>query len=124
MDTSLKQLAKRARNRLKTAGEYSVGKDTTTAYLSAPSSYIMVANIRKIEDDPLFNKVKRILEKSSTELVINPLSQLIDSRYYKSLDDQEKERYILKLTKRFNEIKEYIISNNLLSTEEPSLGNN
>ncbi len=123
MDTSLKQLAKRARNRLKTAGEYSVGKDTT-AYLSAPSSYIMVANIRKIEDDPLFNKVKRILEKSSVELVINPLSQLIDNKYYNSLAEQEKERYILKLTKRFNEIKEYIISNNLLSTEEPSLGNN
>lgn len=123
MDTSLKQLAKRARNRLKTAGEYSVGKDTT-AYLSAPSSYIMVANIRKIEDDPLFNKVKRILEKSSVELVINPLSQLIDNKYYNALEEQEKERYILKLTKRFNEIKEYIISNNLLSTEEPSLGNN
>ena len=63
MNTSLKSLAKKARNRLKTAGEYSANSDVSTAYLSASSSYIMVANIRKIEDDPLFNKVKRILLK-------------------------------------------------------------
>ena len=121
MNTSLKQLAKRARNRLKTAGEYSAGKDTTTAYLSASSSYIMVANIRKIEDDPLFNKVKRILEKSVNELVINPLSQLIDNKQFSKLSGEDKERYILKLTKRFNLIKDYILSNNLLSMQESEL---
>ena len=120
MDASLKQLAKRARNRLKTAGEYSSTKETT-AYLAASSSYIMVANIRKIEDDPLFGKVKKILEKSETELVINPLSQLIDSRVFKKLGDSEREKYILKLTKRFNTIRDYIISNNLLSLKEDSL---
>jgi len=117
MNTSLKQLAKNARNRLKTAGEYSSVQDTTTAYLSASSSYIMVANIRKIEDDPLFNKVKRILEKSAEELVVNPLAQLIDTKQYKKMNETEKERYMLKLTKRFNSIKEYIISNNLLDSE-------
>ena len=117
MNTSLKQLAKNARNRLKTAGEYSAVQDTTTAYLSASSSYIMVANIRKIEDDPLFNKVKRILERSAEELIINPLALLIDAKQYKKMNDTEKERYMLKLTKRFNTIKEYIISNNLINSE-------
>lgn len=120
MDTSLKQLAKRARNRLKTAAEYSASQETT-AYLSASSSYMVVANIRKIEDDPLYNKIKRILEKSATELVTNPLAQLIDNKVYKKLNDLEKERYMLKLTKRFNTIRDYILSNNLLSLEENSL---
>ncbi len=117
MNTTLKQLAKRARNRLKTAGEYSVDKDKT-AYLSATSSYIMVANIRKIEDDPLFGKIKKILEKSQTELVINPLSHIIDNRYFSSLNSEDKEKYILKLTKKFNTIKDYIINNNLLENCE------
>ena len=115
-DTSLKLLAKRARDRLKTAGEYSA-KAEKTAYLAATSSYIMVANIRKIEDDPLFAKVKRLMEKSSTELVINPLSYLIDNKVYKTLSGQERERYMLKLSKKYNTIKEYIVSNNLLSKD-------
>lgn len=121
MNTSLKQLAKRARSRLKTAGEYSTAENTTTAYLSAPSSYIMVANIRKIEDDPLFNKVKRLLEKSATELVINPLSHLIDSKVFKKLSDEDRERYMLKLTKRFNTIRDYILNNNLLENKDNEL---
>lgn len=117
MNTTLKQLAKRARNRLKTAGEYSADKDKT-AYLSATSSYIMVANIRRIEDDPLFGKIKKVLEKSRADLVINPLSHLIDNRYFNSLTSEEKEKYILKLTKRFNAIKDYILDNNLLENCE------
>lgn len=117
MNTTLKQLAKKARNRLKTAGEYSADKDKT-AYLSATSSYIMVANIRRIEDDPLFGKIKKVLEKSQTELVINPLSHIIDNRYFNSLTGEEKEKYILKITRRFNAIKDYIIENNLLENCE------
>lgn len=113
MNTTLKQLAKRARNRLKTAGEYSSDKDKT-AYLSASSSYIMVANIRKIEDDPLFGKIKRILERSQTELIINPISHIMDNKHFSGLNNEEKEKYILKLTKRFNVIKDYIIDHNLL----------
>ena len=120
MNTSLKQLAKRARSRLKTAGEYSTAENTT-AYLAAQSSYMMVANIRKIEDDPLFNKVKKVLEKSATELVINPLSQLIDTKTFKKLSDEDKERYMLKLTKRFNTIRDYILSNNLLENTEKEI---
>ena len=120
MSTSLKQLAKRARNRLKTAGEYAIGQETT-ACLSASSSYITVANIRKIEDDPMFNKVKKILEKSRDELVINPLSYLIESKVYKKLSDNEREKYILKLTKKFNTIRDYIISNRLLESQQEEL---
>lgn len=120
MNTTLKQLAKRARNRLKTAGEYSCDKDKT-AYLSASNAYIMVANIRKMEDDPLFPKVKRLLEKCESDLIINPLSHLIDNKYYEKLTSQEKERYILNLTNKFNKMKEYILDNNLLETSEPQL---
>ena len=119
MNASLKQLAKKARNRLKTAGEITTKTEvTTTASLAATTSYTMVANIRKIEDDPLFNKVKKVLIKSKEELVINPLSMLIDNKYYSALPSADKERYILKLTKKYNKIKDYILLNNLLDPEE------
>lgn len=117
MSTTLKQLAKRARNRLKTAGEYTNSTSDKTAYLTASTSYMVVASIRKMEDDPLFYKVKKLLEKSESEVVLNPISQIMDNKYFASLNANEKERYILKLTKKYNSIKDYIVSNGLI---EPS----
>lgn len=114
MSTTLKQLAKKARSRLKTAGEYTNNAGDKTAYLSACTSYMVVASIRKIEDDPLFYKVKRVLEKGQEEVVLNPINQIMDGKYYSSLDSSEKERYILKLTKKYNTIRDYILSNNLI----------
>ena len=108
MDNVLKMLAKKARNRLKTAGEISSYKNST-AYLSASSSYSVVANIRSIEDDPLFLKVKRVLEKCENEIVLNPIYQVMDKSYYNSLSQVDKEKYLLKLTKRYNVIKDYIL---------------
>lgn len=110
MNNILKMLAKKARNRLKTAGEISNNKNST-AYLSASNSYCVVANIQSIEEDPLFAKVKRVLEKSKNEIVLNPIYQIMDKNYYNSLGATEKEKYLLKLTKRYNVIKDYILNN-------------
>lgn len=116
MNNSLKRLAKEARERLKTAGEYN--SSPKSANLSGTNSYIVVANIRKIEDDPIFPKVKKILEKEKQDIVINPISLVIDKKEFAQLDKAQKERYMLKLSKRFNAIKEYIISGNLLEQKE------
>ena len=43
---------------------------------------------------------------------------LIDNKYYSALPSADKERYILKLTKKYNKIKDYILLNNLLDPEE------
>lgn len=115
MNNSLKLLAKEARERLKTAGEYA-GKPTTS-YLSASSSYMVVANIRKIEDDPLFAKVKRVLERSRDEIVANPISYVVDKKLLLTMNYDERERYLLKISKKFNEIKDYIETNHLIGSE-------
>lgn len=115
MNNSLKLLAKEARERLKTAGEYA-GKPTTS-YLSASSSYMVVANIRKIEDDPLFLKVKKVLEKSKDEIIANPIMYVVDKKLFATLNHDQRERYLLKVSKKFNEIKDYIESNNLIAPE-------
>lgn len=112
MNSMLKMLAKKAKNRLKTAGEYSSSNKTNSIGLSASPSYMLVANIRKIEDDPLFSKIKRVVERSKEEIIINPISLIIDKKYYSSLDEMQKEKYILKISKKYNTIKDYLSSNN------------
>lgn len=109
MNNVLKMLAKKARDRLKTAGELGTTKQNSTAYLSATNSYSVVANIRNIEDDPLFFKIKKLLEKCENEIIVNPIYHIIDKNFYNSLDSVEKERYMLKITKRYNLIKDYIL---------------
>jgi len=114
MKETLKLLAKRARERLKTAGEITQ-KTTTTAYLSAETSYMTVASMKRIEDDPLFLKVKRIMEKEKDEIIINPISHVLDKKFMMTLSSCDREKYVLKTTKKFNEIKSYILKNNLLA---------
>lgn len=111
MNTNLKLLAKQARERLKTAGEIS---HNSSQALAATTSYTFVANMRAIEDDPLFPKVKKILEKEQEEVVSNPISQLVSKKYLESLSRDSKEKYILKLVKKYNTIRDYIVSNNII----------
>ena len=116
MNNSLKRLAKEARERLKTAGEYA--NNTKSVYLTNSNSYVVVANIRRIEDDPIFPKVKKILEREKEEIIVNPISLVIDKKEFLALDQFQKERYMLKLSKRFNAIKEYILSGDMLEKKE------
>jgi hypothetical protein len=110
MQTSaLKLLAQKAKKRLSTAGQNYTNLDsdkTTLAYLS-PASYAIVASRQKIEEDPLFEKVKKLLEKGD---VINPLSELTDYSIFNLLSQTEKEKYIIDISKRYNKIKDYFLS--------------
>lgn len=109
-NSALKLLAQKAKKRLTTAGQNLSITETEkrTMYLSQ-AKYAIVANKQKIEEDPLFDKVKKLLEK---EDVMNPLAELTDKSVFKSLSNEEKERYILDISKRYNEIKSYFLKSN------------
>lgn len=56
------------------------------------------------EEDLLYERVVTLL--SSDDVVLNPIKSLIDHAEYDNLSESEKECYILKLTERYNEIKQ------------------
>ncbi len=106
--SALKLLAQKAKKRLSTAGQnYSNSQSdkTTLAYLS-PTSYAIVASKQSIEDDPLFDKVKKIMECDN---IINPLAELTDYTVFNNLSNSQKEMYIIDISKRYNRIREYFL---------------
>lgn len=108
-NSTLKLLAQKAKKRLSTAGQNLpkvTSEKSTFAYLSN-GNYAIVANKQKIEDDPLFEKVKKIIEKGD---VFNPLAELTDYNIFNNLSQPEKEKYIIDISKRYNEIKEYFLN--------------
>lgn len=110
-NSTLKLLAQKAKKRLSSAGqnyEKNIGEKHTLAYLS-PTKYAIVLSRQKIEEDPLFEKVKKLLER---EDVYNPLGELTDKAVFNSLTSVEKEKYIIDISKRYNEIKDYFLKQN------------
>lgn len=110
-NSTLKLLAQKAKKRLSKAGENiesSIGEKSTLAYLS-PTKYAIVVSRQRIEEDPLFEKVKKILEKDD---IHNPLGELTDKNVFNSLSSLEKEKYIIDISKRYNEIKDYFARQN------------
>lgn len=106
MSNTLKLLALKAKKRLSTAGQ-TISQKQTTACLSQ-STYAIVANLQDIKDDPLYDKVKKVLEKDD---LLNPIAELTDHKIYDKLSQPEKERYIINLSKRYIELKEYFSRN-------------
>ena len=107
--SALKLLAQKAKKRLSTAGQNyprNESEKTTKAYLSL-ESYRVVASKQTIEEDPLFDKVKKLMEKGD---LLNPLSELTDYEVFNKLDNTDKEKYILDISKRYNKIREYFSS--------------
>lgn len=67
-----------------------------------------LAIIKEIEqvDSEMYEIVASIIE--SEEIVTNPISKLMDERYYNSLSDEGKNRYILELANKYLKLcKEY-----------------
>ena len=110
--SSLKTLAQKAKNRLKaisneTVEEVSKPKTYSEACLSARLQYAIISSKKKVQDDPLYSKVKRMLIKNID--VKNPLSQIIEHEIYDSLSECQKEKYMFKLSKRYIDIKNQVI---------------
>ena len=50
-------------------------------------------------DNEMYEVVASIIE--SDEVVLNPISKLMDENYYKSLSDDGKNRYVLELANKY-----------------------
>lgn len=108
--SALKLLAQKAKKRLSTAGQSlpnNESEKSKSVYLSQ-SRYAIVASKQTIEDDPLFEKVKKLLSKDETYF---PLAELTDNSVFEKLTSPEKEKYIIDISKRYNEIKNYFFNN-------------
>lgn len=104
-NSALKLLAQKAKKRLSTAGQNIeiTPQKQKAAYLSQ-ATYAIVASKQRIEEDPLFEKVKKLQEKTN---ILNPLAELTDYKVFNSLSAIDKEKYMIDISKRYNEIKEY-----------------
>ena len=94
-NNTLKLLAQKAKKRLSTAGQTISQKQTTTAYLSQ-STYAIVANLQNLKEDPLYDKVKKLIERDD---VFNPIAELTDHTVFDKLSQIEKERYVIDISK-------------------------
>lgn len=105
-NNTLKLLAQKAKKRLSTAGQTISQKQTTTAYLSQ-STYAIVAHLQDIKEDPLYDKVKKLLDRDD---VFNPIAELTDHKVFDNLSQIDKERYVIDISKRYIEIKNYLLN--------------
>lgn len=104
-NNALKLLAQKAKKRLTTAGKtVNLSADKTTTYLS-PTNYARVANTQDIQEDPLYEKIKKLLER---EDVFNPIAELTDKKVFEKLSQIEKEKYVIEISKRYNRIKDHL----------------
>ncbi|MBR2909723.1 MAG: hypothetical protein IKC11_05215 [Clostridia bacterium] len=116
--SSIKQLAQKAKNRLKLLSNGDDGeppKSYSEACLSARIQYAIISSQKKIEEDALYNKVKKILLKDID--TINPLAQIIEHEIYDKLNDVQKEKYMYVLSKRYRAIKRRVLEEMKLSNE-------
>jgi len=109
MASTLRALAQKARNRLRaiSASNEEPNKTRSEACLSAKVQYAIIAKEKKIQDDPLYNKVKKLLMKEGDTL--NPLAYLIEHDIYDELSGAQKEKYMYKLSKRYHSLKEFAL---------------
>ena len=109
-NNALKLLAQKAKKRLTSAGKtVNLAAEKNTAYMN-PSNYAVVANTQDLKEDPLYKKIKKLLER---EDVLNPIAELTDKKVFEKLSSIEKERYVIDISKRFIRIKEHLMSNNV-----------
>ncbi len=56
-----------------------------------------------VQEQELYERVKRLLTRD--EIVINPIQELIDKKYYSTLSGDAKQKYIFDLTEKYKELK-------------------
>lgn len=56
-----------------------------------------------VKEQELYEKVCRLLEKE--EVVINPIKELVDYKYYNSLSLEARQKYIFELSEQYKNMK-------------------
>ena len=114
-NSNLKRLANIAKQRMKN-GNYSA---TTINMGSRPkaSEYFLQNAISlkrskveaefviiDLDDEKFEHKVRSIME--CDDLICNPIGKLVDKAYYNTLDEIQKQHYILSLCEKYNKVKQ------------------
>ena len=85
----------------KNASSYFLKNAKALKKLTAQTEFVI---INEKEDEKFIKKVHSILE--SSECTFNVLSKLIDKDYYKSLNEIEKQQYMLNISDKYNKVKD------------------
>ena len=56
-----------------------------------------------VREQELYNRVCKLL--NSDEIVVNPIQELIDHKYYASLSLEAKQKYVYELSEKFKQMK-------------------
>ena len=110
-NSDLKFLANLAKQRLRNKNyeeQKSIRRNTASSYfiqnaralkrLKAETSYVTIQNK---DDEEFVNKVRDLLDNDC----YNPLGILCDNNYFSTLNQFEKEFYILNLSEKYNRVK-------------------
>lgn len=116
-NSALKLLAQKAKNRLKTASNNLEAMPSIKRAGLTSREYAIIATRVKVEDDPIYNKVIKILTKDPD--TYRPLGELIEHDIYDNLPESDKQKYILNLSSRFKAIKQKF--NSINPTPEPAM---
>ena len=54
-------------------------------------------------EQDLYNRVCKLLERD--DVVVNPIQELVDNKYYKTLSLEAKQKYIFDLSEKYKEMK-------------------
>ena len=100
---ALRRRAEIARNKLK--GKKNVKIDKKYNFTVFYNSEIKVKTIPEdvYNDNELYAKLLSVLSDDS---IVNPINYMIDNSYYKSLSENEKEKYLFNLIAKYRKLKE------------------
>ena len=97
----LKQMAKQAKDRLQGRHMTSTSKGNVTCIRNG-ENYIKTITIKNDIDKDMYTKVKDCIKSDA----INPLNELIDFNYYKTLSNEQKERYFFKIADKYRQLRQ------------------
>ena len=98
---TFKNLAKKAKDRLTMTSK--TQEKVTSRALSVQNSYYISSRMISASSDPLYAKVKKMLEANPD--ISSPIGKLIEKEVYDTLNAENRDRYLLDLTKRYNAMK-------------------
>lgn len=97
----LKMIAKQAKDRLSSKTECtSKTKYNKNFILENLKPQVQTKII--FEDEKLDEKIKEVIQKDS----ICPLNEIIDFSYYKTLSNEQKERYFFSIAEKYKKVKD------------------
>ena len=69
--------------------------------------HMQYINAYNEQDQQLYNKICKMMEED--RVIINPIKELIDKKYYNTLSLEAKQKYIFDLSDKYKEMKERYI---------------